>query len=106
MKNETIKDWLLKQRLKNYGYDYKWFRRMQQTNQRYKNRIKNMPDMDVRKSLAQAGILGKGRRLTRQGGKVDYTTGQSFNEEYINMVTLAGTKGKKSFFQIQDKWFE
>tara|TARA_Y100000310_G_scaffold59038_1_gene54360 strand:+ start:1399 stop:1650 length:252 start_codon:yes stop_codon:yes gene_type:complete len=35
----------------------------------------------------------------------DYTTGQSFNEELINMLQI-GSGSKKNFFDTQDKWVE
>lgn len=101
---ETIKQWILKQRLQNYGYDYKWFRKMAQRKAMLKSKLEYMPDAMIRKELAKAGILGKGRRLSRHGGVVDYTTGQSFNEELINMMQLSASKGKKSFWEVQDKW--
>jgi hypothetical protein len=58
------------------------------------------------RALAKEGILGKGRRLSRKGGVVDYTTGQSFNEEMLNMMDLGASKGKRSFFQVQSKWMD
>jgi hypothetical protein len=103
---ETVKQWLLKQKLQNYGYDYKWFRKMGALKSRMKTKLRNTPDAEIRKALAKEGILGQGRRLTRSKGRVDYTTGQSFNEEMLNMMTLGATKGKKSFYQIQDRWWD
>ena len=101
---ESIKQWILRQRLNNYGYDWKWFRKMASTKARLKNKIKYMSDAEIRKPLAMAGILGSRGRLTRRGGKVDYTTGQSFNEELLNIMQLSASKGKKSFWEVQDKW--
>ena len=123
MANETVKQWLLKQRLDNYGYDYKWFRKMGATKHRYSEKLRARSNEDIKRSLAKAGILGGGGRLSRvpaykkiklKSGKTkyvrsgkkqwDYTTGQSYNEEMINMIVLGGSKGKKSFWEIQDKW--
>ena len=106
MEKQTVKQYLLKPRLSNYGYDWRWFRKMQQVKTRYKSKVAGLSDADIRRALAKEGILGKGRRLTRSGGKVEYTTGQSFNEEYLNMLVLAGSKGKKSFYQIQERWLD
>ena len=108
---ETVKDFLLNQRLQNYGYDYKWFRKMSALKTKMKNRLEGTPDAEIRRVLAKEGILGKGKRLgivrNSKGRKVvDYTTGQSFNEELLNMMVLSGTKGKKSFYEIQDRWME
>lgn len=99
-----IKDWLMKQRLDNYGYDRSWFVKMQRHKARVKQKLKGRSDREVRKSLAKAGILGRGGRLQTKRGKVRYTTGQSFNEELLNMLTLGATKGKKSFWKVQENW--
>jgi hypothetical protein len=104
MTKENVKDWLLKQRISNYGYDWKWFGKMTRKKAQLKAKIRNMSDADVRRSLAKAGILGSGRRLERKRGRVDYTTGQSFNEELLNMLQLSASKGKKSFWEVQDRW--
>ena len=101
---ENVKQWILKQRLQNYGYDYKWFNKMAQKKSMLKSKLKYMSDAEIRKELAKAGILGKGKRLTRSKGVVDYTTGQSFNEELLNIMQLSASKGKKSFWEVQDQW--
>lgn len=122
---ETLKQWILKQKLQNYGYDYKWFNKMKNKKAQLKNQIYRMNDADIRKSLAQAGILGTGRRLnkspaytwvTKKSGKKvlkkvgdrkwEYTTGQSFNEELLNIMQISASKGKKSFWEVQDRWME
>ena len=91
---QTAKQWILKQRLENYGYDWKDFNKMSQNKSRLKSKIKNMSDADIRRNLAQAGILGGGGRfgqrpvMKKVGNKWkktgkkdwDYTVGQSFNE--------------------------
>lgn len=124
MSDENLKQWILKQRLSNYGYDRKSWQRMSGYKSRVFNKLRNTPEEDVRKALAQAGILGNGGRLQRvparkmiktKSGKVkyvrsgqkvwDYTTGQSFNEELINIATIGATKGKRNFWEIQERWF-
>ena len=110
-RNENLKQWILKQRMQNYGYDYKWFNKMNNKKAQLKKQIQNMNDLEIRKTLAKAGILGKGKRLTktrtRSGERVwDYTTGQSFNEELLNIMQLSASKGKKSFWEVQDKWWD
>ena len=103
---ETVKQWILKQRLQNYGYDWKYYNKMVQKKAQLKNKLKSMSDAEIRGSLAKAGILGSRGRLTRRKGVVDYTTGQSFNEELLNIMQLSASKGKKSFWEVQDKWME
>jgi len=110
MANKELKQWLLKHRLENYGYDPKFFKKMSVHKSKLKTKIKGMSDVELRKNLAKAGILGKGRRLTkvrtRSGKKEwDYTTGQSFNEELVNMLQI-GSGSDKSFFETQWKWVE
>jgi len=116
-KKETLKQWLLKHKLDNYGYDYKWFNKMSGHKTRLNAKIRGMSDAEIRRNLAKAGILGKSGRLgqapvyKKQGDKWvktsgkqwDYTTGQSFNEELINMLQIGAGK-KKSFWQTQDDW--
>jgi len=109
MADETLKQWLLKHKLENYGYDYKFFHKMGTHKSKLKNKIKGMSDAEIRKNLAKAGILGRGGRLsktrTKSGKKVwDYMTGQSFNEELVNMLQI-GSGHKKSFWQTQEGWF-
>jgi len=103
---ETVKQWILKQRLDNYGYGRKWFGKMTSKKTQLKSQIQRMTDAEIRRSLAKAGVLGGGGRLSRKKGVVDYTTGQSFNEELINIMQLSASKGKKNFWDIQDKWAE
>lgn len=115
---ESLKEWLLSknQRLSNYGYDWKDFRRMSNQKARYRRQLRNVPDREIRKTLATSGILGRGGRLQRtpsyirlpsgkfaRAGKKqwNYTTGQSYNEEYLNLLSLASSKGKKSYWERQ-----
>ena len=123
---KTVKEWILSHRLENYGYDWKDFNKMSANKTKLKSKIKQMSDADIRRNLAQAGILGSGKRLSKvkpykkvikngkekwvrdgsRAGEWDYTTGQSFNEEIINIATIGATKGKKSFWDVQDRWFK
>jgi len=117
MVDQSLKKWLLQHRLDNYGYDWKHFQKMSGHKSRLKSKIMQMNDADIRRNLAQAGILGKTGRLgqapifKKQGKKYvktskkqwDYTTGQSFNEELINLLQI-GSGHKKSFWQTQDDW--
>ena len=99
----TAKQWLLKQRLQNYGYDYKDFQKMSASKTRLKKKIKSMSDADIRRNLAKSGVLGKGRRLTKRRGSWDYTVGQSFNEELLNMLQL-GSGAKRNWWSTQKIW--
>ena len=117
MVDQKLKQWLLKHKLDNYGYDQKWFAKMSGHKSKLKAKIKVMSDAEIRKNLAKAGILGRSGRLgqapvyKKQGKKYvktskkqwDYTTGQSFNEELINMLQI-GSGHKKSFWQTQEDW--
>lgn len=104
-KIQTIKDWLLQQRIENYGYDWKFFNKMAGHKARLKSKIKTMSDAQIRRNLAKAGILRGGTgRLTRTKGRVEYTTGQSFNEELVNMLHL-GAGRKTSYWDLQERWF-
>ena len=115
---ENVKQFLMKHKLQNYGYDYKFFKKMSDHKAKLKAKLRQMDEAQVRKNLAFAGILGRGRRLShspvkkrtpsgkwKKTGKKewDYTTGQSFNEELINMLQI-GSGNKKSFWQTQDDW--
>lgn len=106
----SLKTWIKKQRLQNYGYDWKHFQKMSAYKSRVVKKLDTVPEKDVKIALAKAGILGKGRRLSsyrnRKGKREwDYTTGQSFNEELINLATIGATKGKKSFWEVQEGWY-
>jgi len=117
MVDQELKQWLLKHKLENYGYDYKWFNKMSKHKSKLKSKIRVMSDAEIRRNLAKAGILGKTGRLgqapiyQKKGDKWvktskkqwDYTTGQSFNEELINLLQI-GSGNKKSFWQTQDSW--
>ena len=71
---ETLKQWIKKQRLENYGYEPSYFRKMQSHKARVFKKLDKVPEQEVAKALAKAGILGKGRRLskvrTRKGTRV------------------------------------
>ena len=116
-RKKTAKDWILDQRLQNYGYDWKDFSKMSGQKSRLKSKIKNMSDADIRRNLAQAGILGGGGRfgqrpvMKKVGNKWkktgkkdwDYTVGQSFNEELMNIMHV-GTGKKKNWWSSQQIW--
>lgn len=123
MVNEKLKQWILKQRIENYGYDAPFFRKLSGHKAKLKKKIKVMSDAQIRKNLAIAGILGRGGRLqstsaykriktksgktklVKQGEKHwDYTVGQSFNEELVNIMQI-GSGQKKSFWKVQEEWF-
>jgi len=123
VKTVTAKDWILNQRLENYGYDWKDFNKMSQNKARLKRKIKDMKDADIRRNLAQAGILGSGRRLSKvkpykkvikngkekwvrdgsRAGEWDYTTGQSFNEELMNIMHIGSGK-QRNWWSDQQIW--
>lgn len=119
MSDENLKQWIMKQRLQNYGYDYKHFKKMSNLKSQLKTKLKYMPESEIRKHLAKEGILGKGRRLSKTPSYVkkdgkwvksgkrrwDYTVGQSFNEELLNIMQIPASEGKKSFWEVQDKWW-
>ena len=113
----TAKDWILSHRLENYGYDWKDFQKMSRNKSRLKSKIKSMDDAVIRKNLAKAGILGRGGRfgqtpVKKMVGKKwvktgkkdwDYTVGQSFNEELMNIMHVGSGK-KNSWWNSQKIW--
>ena len=63
---ESIKQWILKQRLQNYGYDYKWFKKMTSLKSRMKTKLRNTPDAEIRRALA-VDRSKKARNSVRSG---------------------------------------
>lgn len=114
---KTAKEWILSHRLENYGYDWKDFNKMSQNKTRLKKQIKSMSDTEIRKNLAKAGIIGRGGRLgktpvhkkvgkkwVKTGKKQwDYTVGQSFNEELMNIMHVGSGK-KTNWWSSQRIW--
>ena len=82
---QRILDWLLSQRLKNYGYDYRDFRRLSNYASKFRHLIRKFYDSLVISEKVKAGDF-MGGRLEIENNQVHYTTGQSFNEEYINLM--------------------
>ncbi len=86
--NEEMKrilDWLLNQRLRNYGYDYKDFRRLSNYASKFRRLIRKFYDSLIISEKVKTGDFMNGR-LEIENNQVHYTTGQSFNEEYINLM--------------------
>lgn len=80
-----ILDWLLSQKLVNYGYDWKDFKRLSNHASRLRRKIRLFYDSLVISEKVKAGNFMNGR-LAIEDGQIAYTTGQSFNEEYINLM--------------------
>ena len=114
---QTAKEWILKQRLENYGYDWREFNKMSQNKARLKSKIRQMSDADIRRNLAKAGILGGGGRLhtspihkkikgkwkKTSGKNWDYDVGQSYNEELMNILHI-GIGKKTNWWSSQRIW--
>ncbi len=82
---EQILNWLLQQRLENYGYDWRDFRRLSSYASKFRRLIRRFFPSIVLSSRAREGNLMRGRLGISPDG-VEYTVGQSFNEEYINLM--------------------
>jgi len=81
----NIIDWLLSQRLTNYGYNYKDFKRLSNYASKFRKLIKWFyRDIITNREVLQGDFMSGRLRLV--DGKVDYIIGQSFNEEYINLM--------------------
>lgn len=74
---------LLSDRLENYGYSYQRFRNLSQ--QRYRAR-KALRRTYVTWATVQAAPLGYRVSVCEVTGKLDYTVGQSGNEERTNLM--------------------
>ena len=82
---QKILDWLLKQKLTNYGYDYRDFRRLSNYASKLRSKIRKFYDSLVISEKVKNGNFMNGR-LEIENNQVHYTVGQSFNEEYINLM--------------------
>jgi len=82
---KKILDWLLSQRLRNYGYDWRDFKRLSNYASKLRRKIRQNYDSLVISEKVKAGDFMNGR-LEIENNQVHYTTGQSFNEEYINLM--------------------
>ena len=82
---KKILDWLLKQRLRNYGYDYRDFKRLSNYASKVRRLIRQFYDSLIISEKVKAGNFMSGR-LEIENNQVHYTVGQSFNEEYINLM--------------------
>ena len=80
-----ILNWILSQKLSNYGYDWKTFRRLSNHASRLRRKIREFYDSLIISEKVKAGNFMNGR-LAIENGQVTYTVGQSFNEEYINLI--------------------
>lgn len=84
MKNEILKEYLLTGRLENYGYDWKDFRRMSNTASKLRGKIRLMSEKEIRSRL-----LPNFDRLQFSEKRVNYIVFQSWNEEYLNLLSFA-----------------
>ena len=82
---QKILDWLLKQRIRNYGYDYRDFRRLSNYASKFRRLIRQFYDSLIISEKVKTGDF-MGGRLEIENNRVHYTVGQSFNEEYINLM--------------------
>ena len=83
--NDLIREWLLSQRLENYGYDYKDFQQLQSRKAYLIKKLKKNY-----KILSNKEFYGIFRRLYhyKKDNKtyIGYIVGQSFNEELITLL--------------------
>jgi len=80
-----ILNWLLSQRLRNYGYGWRDFKRLSNYASKLRHKIRESYGSLVASEKVKAGSFALGR-LGIKDRQVTYTVGQSFNEEYINLM--------------------
>jgi len=89
---KKILDYLLEQQLSNYGYMWKDFRRLTTYASKFRRHIRWFYEDLINNEDVRAGDY-MGGRLQIVDGKVDYIVGQSWNEEYINLMRLILERG-------------
>ena len=82
---KKILDWLLSQRLRNYGYYWRDFKRLSNYASKFRCLIRQFYNSLVISEKVKTGDFMNGR-LEIEDDRVHYTVGQSFNEEYINLM--------------------
>jgi hypothetical protein len=94
----TVRGYLMSQRLTNYGYDYKDFRNMsnEATKLRKMFQCIHFTQLSTCRIDKTAGILDRLQIQwdnARHVWSVFYIVGQSFNEEYVNLLKVFTRKG-------------
>ena len=86
---QLIVDWFLNQRLSNYGYNFKTFQRLSSMASSLRQRMRFFRNEVERFLMSnQNEIMGGRLYVDKTDKKVRYVVGQSFNEEYINMMMI------------------
>ena len=89
---KKILDFLLKQRLTNYGYKCKDFKRLTTYASKFRRYIRRFfADLINNENVRSGDYMGG--RLQIVDGKVYYIVGQSLNEEYINLMRFILERG-------------
>jgi hypothetical protein len=86
---EAILNWLLKQRLRNYGYYWQDFKRLSNYATKFRKLIKDNYHHILKNDKCWEDSFFWGRLgVENWDGKIQviYVVGQSFNEEYINLM--------------------
>ena len=77
--------WLTKQKLSNYGYEPKDFRKLQRYATKFRKMLKrNFSQIVQNEEVRKGGYLCD--RIGIMNDEIEFTVGQSFNEEYINIM--------------------
>ena len=79
--HDSLRSWLLSDRMSNYGYDLKCWRRIQSQRQRAKTRLKRT---GIFPAEMQSELAGRLRYDEKTGWS--YIVGQSQNEEITNLI--------------------
>ena len=89
---KKILDFLLEQRLSNYGYLCKDFKRLTTYASKFRRYIREKKEDLINNENVRSGDY-MGGRLQIVDGKVYYIVGQSLNEEYINLMRFILERG-------------
>ena len=89
---KEVLDYLLKQRLSNYGYLCKDFKRLTTYAAKFRRYLRRyFVDLINNENVRSGDYMGG--RLQIEDGKVYYIVGHSWNEEYINLMRFILERG-------------
>ena len=99
---KRILNWLLERKIINYGYDYRDFKRLSNYASKFRRLIKENYNNILHNEKVKEGYF-MGGRLGISAYGVEYTVGQSFNEEYINI--MADILNRSGVYKSRLKWY-
>ena len=90
---KKILDFLLEQRLSNYGYLCKDFKRLTTYASKFRRYIREKKEDLINNENVRSGDYMGGRLQILVDGKVYYIVAQTWNEEYINLMRFILERG-------------